>query len=342
MTRNSQHIFNSDFFWRRLHSLSGLMLVLFLLEHLLTNSQAALWFGEDGKGFIHGANFIHGLPYLQAIEIAFVASPILVHVVWGIKYLMTAEPNSWKGAGNRPSLPEYSKNRAYTWQRITSWLILFALVFHVVQMRFMNVPTSAKLASSEYFMVGLELDEGLYTLSERLGVELFDGAWIEKELSLQDIESDTKSVYPDVNDALEQLKQPLIPLPGTSYSLKRSEYLKNAQHVRENESFMELMSSYPIDEGRVVAVAGDFGTALLLAVRETMKAPIMLFIYSIFVIATCFHAANGLWTFLITWGICISDRSQDLAKKASKGLMYFLVFLGLSAVWGTYWINLRF
>ena len=40
------------FIWRRLHSLMGLWLVLFLGEHLLTNSQAALWLGDNGKGFV--------------------------------------------------------------------------------------------------------------------------------------------------------------------------------------------------------------------------------------------------------------------------------------------------
>lgn len=33
----------SAFIWRRAHSLTGLWLVLFLIEHLLTNSQAALF-----------------------------------------------------------------------------------------------------------------------------------------------------------------------------------------------------------------------------------------------------------------------------------------------------------
>lgn len=59
------------FIWRRLHSLMGLWLVLFLIEHLLTNSQAALWLGDNGRGFVNMVNAIHNLPYLEVIELTF-------------------------------------------------------------------------------------------------------------------------------------------------------------------------------------------------------------------------------------------------------------------------------
>lgn len=50
--------------------------------------------------------------------------------------------------------------------------------------------------------------------------------------------------------------------------------------------------------------------------------------YLIGVLSVTYHFANGLWTFLITWGVTVSPRSQALSSKLCLGL-----FLLLSAVW---------
>src|ERR1700680_135924 len=81
------------FIWRRMHSLTGIWLVLFLMEHLLTNSQAALFIGEDGSGFVRAVNFLKNLPYLPVIEIVLLGIPLLIHGIWGIRYLWNAEYN---------------------------------------------------------------------------------------------------------------------------------------------------------------------------------------------------------------------------------------------------------
>src|SRR5580692_1285716 len=107
------------FIWRRLHSLAGLWFVLFLIEHLLTNSQAALWLGDNGKGFVHMVNALHNLPYLQVIEMFLLGFPILLHMVLGVKYLFTSKSNIVKGDGSTPYLPR-ARNYAYTFQRMTS------------------------------------------------------------------------------------------------------------------------------------------------------------------------------------------------------------------------------
>jgi len=57
----------NEFLRRRLHSLAGLFFVLFLFEHIFTNSKAALFLGDDGAGFITMVNFFHSLPFLPLI-----------------------------------------------------------------------------------------------------------------------------------------------------------------------------------------------------------------------------------------------------------------------------------
>src|SRR5258708_7890118 len=134
------HPLPSAFIWRRLQSFMGLWLVLFLIEHLFTNSQAALFFGDDGNGFVRAVNALKNLPYLSVIEVTLIGVPFLVHGGWGIYYLFTSKSNSWGNDGTRPYLPEYPRNHAYTWQRITSWILLIGIIAHVVDMRFIHYP----------------------------------------------------------------------------------------------------------------------------------------------------------------------------------------------------------
>lgn len=298
-----------DYIWRRLHSLTGIWLVLFLIEHLLVNSQAALFVGNDGRGFIDSANALESLPFLQATELLLLGIPIFIHTVWGIKYIRTAKYNSFATNGSAPSLPEYPRNHAYTWQRITAWILVVAIIAHVIHMRFIERPLSAQVDSTHFYMVRVNADEGLYTLADRLNVDLYD------QKQIQDLRN----------------QEPSSPYPTVQTQLK-------TQH----DEWIKTMESKPLKSGTLMAVAHDFGTAELLMLRDTFKSPIMLVLYTILVITACYHAFNGLWTFLIKWGVTLSRRSQRLMLKISTALMIIVGFLGLAAVWGTYWINLKY
>ena len=85
-----------------------------------------------------------------------------------------------------------------------------------------------------------------------------------------------------------------------------------------------------------VASAKDFGTATLLVVRDSFLSLPTGILYTIFVLAAVFHAFNGLWTFMITWGVVIRMRSQIFAVNVCIGIMVIVGFLGLLAIWGSY------
>jgi len=320
-----------------MHSFTGLWLVLFLIEHLLTNSQAALWFDDDGSGFVRGVNFIQSLPYLHAIELFLLGVPFLIHMAWGVKYLRTGKSNAFPSDGTTPSLTEYSRNHAYTWQRITSWILLFAVVAHVVQMRFINYPSSAKLGHQEFYMVKLSLDSGLYPVAARLNVELFDQQRIEQQTA------QWNETVDDVTRAQAGLGASLFDamigvfVPFEEDGQKGVEVQKNKQQVK----FLETLKERKIESGEVIAVASDFGTAELLVVRETFKMPLMLVLYSGFVLAAAFHGFNGLWTFLITWGVSLTPKSQIMMRKLSVLLTLLIALLGFAAIWGTYLVTLK-
>lgn len=254
------------FVQRRLHSLTGLFFVLFLCEHLLTNSRAALFFGDDGKGFIQSVNFLQSLPFLHVIEVLLLAVPISIHGYFGILYFFEASFSTIRSDGTKPYLP-FARNFAFTWQRLTALILVVCVIAHVVTMRFLLVPQQIGTTSSH--TVTLTFDTGLETLAPRLHAKI-----------------------------------------------------------------------EPIDDKTCVAITENFSTALLLLVRDTFKSYTACFLYTIFVLSACFHAANGLWTFCISWGISLNERKRKIARVASNLLGVSLAFLGLVAIWLTYF-NLR-
>lgn len=283
-----------DFVLRRIHSLAGLWLVLFIIEHLVTNSQTALFFGDDGRGFITSVNWIHDLPYLPVIELVGLGLPFLIHGLWGIKYARDSKINSLKSDGSRPDLSRYMTNKAFTWQRITSWVLIVGIIAHVVQMRFLEYPSRSQLGSQAYYSVKVTNDSGLGNLSKRLDFRILTPG-------------DFKTFENESGD-------------------EQAEWLKS-------------LSEKPLKEDQVIAVAKNFGTASLLVVRDTFKMPLMIILYTLFVITASYHAFNGLWTAFITWGFNITQRTQRKFRKVTNVLMFLLMFLGLASVWLTY-INL--
>ncbi len=269
------------FVMRRLHSLLGLWIVIYLFEHLLVNSLAAFYTQDNGAGFISLVNKIHAIPYLRVVELLLLAFPFLVHAGWGMFYAMQGKMNSKITDGSAPSLPQYPRNRAYSWQRITSWILVVGILAHVIQMRFVENPLLVHHDLSSNYIIKLNRDAGLYDTAEKLGTQLY-----------------TKSQM-----------------------LEEEQKIGGIKKLKENQ---------------VIAVAPSAGAAYFLVVRETFKSPLMVILYSILVIASAYHAFNGLWTFLITWGIIITRRAQSIFRKICNGLMFIVSVMGLMAAWGVY------
>jgi len=309
---------SSTFIWRRVHSLMGFWLVLYLCVHLLTNSQAALWFGSDGSGFVRLVNALESLPYLHVVEVLLIGIPLAIHMVWGVYRALTARMNVHSSGGIKPSL-KYERNRAYSLQRLSSWILLFGIIGHVLQMRFLDMPKRAPRDYQEQSMVKISFDEGLYALTQRLGVTLYN----KKEIG-----------------ELQVAPKPLLQTPA----INRPETFDPAlvtpidqnQRAEEERKWIQTLSSYSLRSNEVVAVAPSPGKAILLMVRNTFKSPLMAILYTIFLLAATFHAFNGFWTFLIAWGAILSYRSQRSMIPVCLLAAGALSLLGLAAIWGSY------
>ncbi len=64
--------------------------------------------------------------------------------------------------------------------------------------------------------------------------------------------------------------------------------------------------------------------------REFQMWPIFL-IYMVGITATVWHLANGIWLFLVDWGITIGERAQRLTGYACIGFGVVLLLVGINA-----------
>jgi succinate dehydrogenase / fumarate reductase cytochrome b subunit len=325
----------TSFILRRLHSLTGLWIVLFLFEHLLTNSQAALFLGDDGAGFIHAVNFIKRLPYLQVIEVFLIGAPIVFHGILGIRYAITGKSNYSSSNGSKPSL-DYGRNRAYSLQRISSWILLIGIIAHVGYMRFYIYPVDAKEGMKKQYFVRLNMDLGLYTVADRLNVKLYDQATVDQQVKLLDTMKQKMQL-------VEQKISEIANDPGVHelYEQEAAGAYNSIQRYKEKKEWVEALQKRTLSPHQVIGVSNDFGSVTLLNVREAFKSPIKCALYTLFVLAACFHAFNGLWTFMLSWGMMIKVISQKKLLKVCMALMALVTFLGLSSIWGTYFLNLK-
>ena len=115
------------FLLRRLHSLTGIVFGGYLVVHLIVN--ATLIQGGVGENDVYQlqVNKIHDLPFLWAIEWAFIFLPIIYHTIYGIWITLTGQPNV--GAYG------YAKNWFYLLQRISAIIIVAFMIFHVLGMK---------------------------------------------------------------------------------------------------------------------------------------------------------------------------------------------------------------
>ncbi|UOQ47201.1 succinate dehydrogenase cytochrome b558 subunit [Gracilibacillus caseinilyticus] len=115
---------NREFFYRRLHSLLGVVPIgIFLMQHLVVNHFAV--YGE--KNFNQAAHFMESLPFRYALEIFVIFLPILFHAVLGV-YIVFVAKNNVRRYG-------FFRNWMFYLQRITGIVTLVFLVWHVWETR---------------------------------------------------------------------------------------------------------------------------------------------------------------------------------------------------------------
>lgn len=127
-----------EFFWRRLHSLSGIVPIgAFLVEHILYSNAIAL---NGCTAYANQVKFLGSLPLVIFLESLFIWLPIAFHGGYGIYIWLRGQSNlgDYRWAGNW----------LYTLQRYTG-IIAFAYIgWHVYHTRFAGIDLHAYPAAS--------------------------------------------------------------------------------------------------------------------------------------------------------------------------------------------------
>ena len=82
-----------------------------------------------------------------------------------------------------------------------------------------------------------------------------------------------------------------------------------------------------------MSVATNPDKAFEIVSREFHMIPIFL-VYLVGITATVWHFANGIWLFLVDWGITVGERAQRLAGYACIGFGVVLLLVGINAAVG--------
>jgi succinate dehydrogenase/fumarate reductase cytochrome b subunit (b558 family) len=121
-TSSAKSLFDKSrrpYLWRKLHSLTGVLPVGgFMVFHLFENSRAM----QGQAQFDEAVSGINHMPYLPVLE-AGILLPLLFHAGYGVKLALEAKPNALGYT--------YTRNWMYTLQRITGFLALAFILFHL-------------------------------------------------------------------------------------------------------------------------------------------------------------------------------------------------------------------
>ncbi|MFJ8262373.1 succinate dehydrogenase cytochrome b558 subunit [Rummeliibacillus sp. NPDC094406] len=113
-----------EFYWRRLHSLLGIIPVgLFVTQHLLINFQAT----HGAESFNKASEFMGNLPFLWFLEWFVIYIPLMFHAFYGVYIAFTAQPNTQRFGTFR--------NWMFVLQRFTGVFLVIFLAWHIFQTR---------------------------------------------------------------------------------------------------------------------------------------------------------------------------------------------------------------
>lgn len=115
---------NREFYYRRLHSLLGVIPVgIFLVQHLVVNHFAT----KGPEAFNRAASFMENLPFRYFLEIFVIFLPLLFHAIYGLYIAFTAKFNVGSYG--------YFRNWMFVLQRITGIITLIFVTWHVYETR---------------------------------------------------------------------------------------------------------------------------------------------------------------------------------------------------------------
>ncbi|MGN5456367.1 MAG: succinate dehydrogenase cytochrome b558 subunit [Candidatus Kurthia intestinigallinarum] len=123
-----------EFYWRRLHSLLGLIPVgLFLVFHLLANFQAT----KGVEAFNEVSGLIEKAPFLLVLEWVVIYIPLMFHAFYGVYIAFTAKSNLKRFGTTR--------NWFFMLQRLSGIFLVIFIAWHIWQTRLQKAIADAEV-----------------------------------------------------------------------------------------------------------------------------------------------------------------------------------------------------
>ncbi len=117
-----------SFFWRRLHSLTGIVPIgAFLIEHIVSNFETV----NGPLAYAKQVLFLNSLPLVRVLEWGLIFIPLAYHALYGVFIAI-------RGRSNVNVYP-WAGNWMYLSQRVTGIIAFLYIVQHVLRQRFMGV-----------------------------------------------------------------------------------------------------------------------------------------------------------------------------------------------------------
>ncbi|WP_066063664.1 succinate dehydrogenase cytochrome b558 subunit [Neobacillus soli] len=91
-----------------------------------------------------------------------------------------------------------------------------------------------------------------------------------------------------------------------------------------------IFITWHVWETRVAAALGTEVNFQMM--HDILSSPFMFAFYTVGIISAIFHFANGLWSFLVTWGITVSPRSQVISTYVTLVIFLALSYVGVSTL----------
>ncbi|REB06619.1 succinate dehydrogenase [Sporosarcina sp. BI001-red] len=114
----------SEFYWRRLHSLLGIIPIgLFVTQHLIINHFAT----RGAESFNTAAHFIENLPFIYFLEWFVIYIPLMFHAFYGV-YLAFTSKNNVQRYGT-------FRNWMFMLQRVTGVFLVIFIAWHIYETR---------------------------------------------------------------------------------------------------------------------------------------------------------------------------------------------------------------
>lgn len=123
-----------EFYWRRLHSLLGLIPVgLFVTMHLFINFSAT----NGAESFNKASETMESLPFLPILEWVVIYIPLMFHAFYGVYIAFTAKSNLKRFGTTR--------NWFFMLQRLTGIFLVVFVAWHIWQTRLQKAIADAEV-----------------------------------------------------------------------------------------------------------------------------------------------------------------------------------------------------